>query len=110
MLAQNMSVLQAFATVGLVFVIGLSALYKADTNRDPEAEQNIAGVPLRFISLMIVSFGSVTILALLFDAPDTFLEPSETPLGMALVTLKAISVGSVFSVVGAATADSVFSR
>lgn len=110
LLAQNMSVLQAFATVGLVFVIGLSALYKADTNRDPEAEQNIAGVPLRFISLMVVSFGSVTILALLFDAPATFLEPIGTRVGMALVTLKAISVGSVFSVVGAATADSVFSR
>ncbi len=59
---------------------------------------------------MMVAFGSVTILALLFDAPDTFLEPVESNREIALITFKAVSVGSVFSVVGAATADSVFSR
>jgi len=110
LLAGNMSLLQAFATVGLVFGIGYATLYKADTNRDPDNEQNVAGIPVRFISLMCVSFGSVAILATLFDAPDTFLEHAESNAEIALTTFKAISVGSVFSVVGAATADSVFSR
>lgn len=109
-LAENMSVFHALATISLVFAIGYATLYKADTKRDEDEEQNIAGVPLRFISLMGVSFGSVTILALLFAAPSTFLEAVETQQEVALITFKAVSVGSVFSVVGAATADSVFSR
>jgi uncharacterized membrane protein len=110
LLAENMSIVQALATVSIVFAIGYATLYKADTNRDQTEEQNIAGIPTRFISLMLVSFGSVTILALLFSAPETFLEANLTDREGALTTLKAISVGSVFSVVGAATADSVFSR
>ena len=109
-LAENMSVLQALATVGLVFGIGYAALYRADTNRDESSEQNVAGIPLRFISLMTISFGSVTILALLFGAPETFLGTTELTRDAVFVTGKAVSVGSVFSVVGAATADSVFSR
>jgi uncharacterized membrane protein len=109
-LAENMSVFHALATISLVFAIGYATLYKADTKRDEDEEQNIAGVPLRFISLMGVSFGSVTILALLFAAPSTFLEAVEPQREVALITFKAVSVGSVFSVVGAATADSVFSR
>jgi len=107
-LAANMSLLQALATVSVVFGIGYATLYKADTKRDQDEEQNIAGVPIRFISLMCVSFGSVTILALLFGAPETFL--GEVNGDVALITFKAVSVGSIFSVVGAATADSVFSR
>jgi len=109
-LAGNMTVFHALAVVGLVFAIGYATLYKADTKRNEDEEQNIAGVPLRFISLMAVSFGSVTILALLFSAPSTFLESVETQREVALITFKAVSVGAVFSVVGAATADSVFSR
>lgn len=108
-LAENMGIVHALATVSVVFGIGYATLYAADTKRDPTDEQSIASVPLRFISLMCVSFGSVTILALLFDAPDTFLEIGETDAEAALITFKAVSVGSVFSVVGAATADSVFS-
>lgn len=109
-LAGNMNLVQAMATVSIVFGIGYAALYKAETKRDPTVEQNIASIPIRFISLMCVSFGSVTILALLFDAPDTFLEMAKTNTEVALITFKAVSVGSVFSVVGAATADSLFSR
>jgi uncharacterized membrane protein len=108
-LASNMSLLHTIATVGVVFGIGYAALYKADTTRDIDDEQNVGGIPIRFISLMTVSFGSVTILALLFDAPGTFLEAAE-PNATALTTAKAISVAAVFSVVGAATADSIFSR
>ncbi len=110
LLAANMSLLQAIATIGIVCGIGYATLYKADTKRDPTAEQRIGNIPIRFLSLLTVAFGSVTILALLFDAPDTFLESVDSNLEMALITFKAISVGSVFSVVGAATADSVFSR
>ena len=66
----------------------------------------VAGVPIRFVSLMAVSYGSVLTLALLFTAPATFLEGDAVY--VAGTTLKAISVGAVFSVVGAATADSVF--
>ncbi len=109
-LAGNMSLLQTLATVGVVFGIGYATLYKADTKRDQESERNIAGVPLRFLSLMAVSFGSAAILAVLFDAPDTFLESADTNREMVLVTFKTVSLSSVFSVVGAATADSLFSR
>ena len=110
LLAENMSLLQAVATIAVLCGIGYATLYKADSKRDPTTEQRIARIPVRFLSLMMVAFGSVTILALLFDAPDTFLESVESNRDVALITFKAISVGSVFSVVGAATADSVFSR
>ena len=105
-LAGSMNGLQGVVTALVVFAIGYGALYAAD-DRDPDCERELAGVPLRFLSLMGVSFGSVTILALLFNAPETFLsEPSA--LATALTTAKAVAVASVFSVVGAATADSVF--
>ncbi|OAQ51938.1 hypothetical protein HTG_14900 [Natrinema mahii] len=109
-LAASMNFFQAVGTVIVVFGIGYGALYTADTTRDADDEQEVAGIPLRFISLMIVSFGAVTVLALLLDAPDTFLEDAETTGEVAQTTFKAISVGSVFSVVGAATADSIFSK
>lgn len=112
-LADNMSAVHALVTVGIVVAIGYGALYQADADRDPDREAEVAGVPLRFVSLMAVSFGSVAILALAFTAPETFLvegeiltDPSDTIL--AVTTLKAISVGAIFSVVGAATADTVF--
>jgi uncharacterized membrane protein len=105
-LAGSMSTWQALLTVGIVFAIGYGALYKAD-DRDPDRETEVGGVPARFISLMTVSFGSVLVLALAFDAPATFL--ADEPFARQVqVTGQAISIGAVFSVVGAATADSVF--
>ena len=109
MLAGNMHLLQALVIVAIVFGIGYAALYKADTTRDADDEQEVVGIPLRFISLMTVTFGSVTILALLFGAPSTFLETESTG-KLAETTFKAVSVGSVFSVVGAATADTIFAK
>ncbi len=106
-LAENMGVLQVAATVAVVFGIGYATLYKADPDRAVDVEQKIAGIPLRFVSLMIVSFGSVSVLALLFGAPDAFLDEGNS-FATLFVTFKAVSVGSIFSVVGAATADSVF--
>jgi uncharacterized membrane protein len=107
-LATQMSLLQGALTVLIVFGIGYGALYKADS-RDPDREVEVGGVPIRFVSLMAVSFGSV---ALVFDAPVTFLVGDfglpEGSVDFYLATVKAVAVGAVFSVVGAATADSVF--
>ena len=119
-LAAGMSVVQSLATVVIVLAIGYGALYKAD-DRNPDRETEVGGIPVRFISLIAVSYLSVFILALAFDAPGTFLadiaqaDPNAVEiLGMTLsgavldVTVKATSVGAVFSVIGAATADSLF--
>jgi len=112
-LAANMSWYHAAAVVAIVFAIGYGALYKADDDRDLEQEAEVAGVPIRFVSLMLVAFGSVAVLALALTAPQTFLVEAgilvnPTPTAVALTTLKAVAVGAIFSVVGAATADSVF--
>ena len=115
-LAANMTAWHAVATVAIVAGIGYGALYKADDDRDPDREAEVAGVPVRFLSLMAVAYGSVALLAVAVTAPTTL---GTTALGtvgvadptrsqVALVTLKTVSVGAIFSVVGAATADSVF--
>ncbi len=106
-LARNMTFLHALVTVGMVAAIGYGALYKADDNRDPDREADVGGIPLRFVSLLAVAYGSVAILAFAFTAPETFL-PDLGGVHRLAVTLRAISVGAIFSVVGAATADSVF--
>lgn len=105
-LAENMSTVQTLVTVMIVFGVGYAALYKA-AGRDPDDEFDVGGIPARFLSLMLVAYGAVIILALAFGAPGTFLEDL-SGIDRLVVTAKAIAVGSVFSVVGAATADSVF--
>ncbi|WP_460918384.1 DUF2391 family protein [Salinarchaeum chitinilyticum] len=105
-LAESMNVYQALATVAIVFGIGYAALYEA-TDRDAEDDPDVAGIPVRFVSLMLVSYGAVAVLALVVDAPGTFL-PEHSTADQFVVTVKAIGVGAIFSVVGAATADSVF--
>lgn len=100
-LAAGMSWVQWAITVFMVFVIGYGTLYRADEDRDAEREESIGGLPLRFVSLVVISYLSVTILAVVFDAPETFGAATTT-------TVKAISIGAIFSVVGAATADSLF--
>ncbi|WP_276273287.1 DUF2391 domain-containing protein [Haloarcula litorea] len=112
-LAVNMTLYHAAAVTAIVFAIGYGALYKADDDRDVDREAEVGGVPVRFVSLMLVAFGSVLTLALVFTAPETFLVdggmlPDPTPVRVAVTTLKAVAVGAIFSVVGAATADSVF--
>lgn len=112
-LAANMGLLNVAVTVAIVFAIGYGALYKADSDRDPERESEFGGIPVRFISLMVVSYGSVLVLALAFTAPSTFasaVEPGgfSTTVDRVVFTAKAVCVGAIFSVVGAATADSVF--
>ncbi|MFB6109182.1 MAG: DUF2391 family protein [Haloplanus sp.] len=116
-LARHMSWLHGVMTVAIVLGIGYGALYKAD-DRDPEGEVEVGGVPLRFVSLILVSYLSVVVLAVAFDAPATFLGDLAgrqavdvgvvvVNVGVVGVTLKAVSLASVFSVVGAATADSL---
>ncbi|WP_135362849.1 DUF2391 family protein [Halosimplex halophilum] len=108
-LAKQMSWFHTAVTVAIVFAIGYGALYEADDDRDPDREAEVAGVPVRFVSLMAVSFGSVAVLALTLTAPTTFLtDPDLTTTERAGITVRAVSVGAIFSVVGAATADSVF--
>jgi uncharacterized membrane protein len=107
MLASNMTWAHTAVTVGIVFAIGYGALYRADDDRDPETEVEVVGIPVRFVSLMVVSFGSVALLALTLTAPSSFL--GDVPAGERVaVTVRAVGVGAIFSVVGAATADSVF--
>jgi uncharacterized membrane protein len=100
-LAAAMNWLQWVITVFMVFAIGYGTLYRADDDRDAEREESIGGLPLRFVSLVLISYLSVTILAFVFDAPETFGAAPTT-------TVKAVSIGAIFSVVGAATADSLF--
>ncbi|NHX36003.1 MULTISPECIES: DUF2391 domain-containing protein [Halolamina] len=100
-LAGFMNGVQWAVTVAMVFTIGWGALYRADSDRDADDETEVAGIPYRFLTLMLVSFGSVLVLAFSFAAPEAF--------GADLSqTAKAVSIGAVFAVVGAATADSVF--
>ena len=111
LLAHQMQSVHVLATVGIVFGIGYGALYEADDGRDPDREADVAGVPIRFVSLMGVAYGAVLVLALAFTAPTTF--ATQLDLGgnfvvVATLTAKAVCVGAIFSVVGAATADSVF--
>ena len=109
-LASNMTVYHALVTVGIVFGVGYGALYKADDERDPEREADVGGIPLRFVSLMAVAYGSVTILAIAITAPTTFVPsiiPGVSDIGIVFTTAKAMCVSAIFSVVGAATADSL---
>jgi uncharacterized membrane protein len=85
----------------MVIMIGYGTLYRADDERDAKWEESVAGLPFRFVSLLLISYLSVAMLAFLFDAPGIFGATSMT-------TAKAISIGAIFSVVGAATADSLF--
>ncbi len=100
-LAGYMNAVQWAVTVAMVFAIGWGALYRADSDRDADEETEVAGIPYRFLTLMLVSFGSVLVLAYSFAAPEAFGAD-------AYQTAKAVSIGAVFAVVGAATADSVF--
>jgi uncharacterized membrane protein len=106
-LAQNLPPVNSVLVIGIVMLIGYAALYRADSTHDVAQEADVRGIPLRFLSLMIVSFGSVAILAFIFNAPDTFLD-SISFTQKIVITAQAVAIGAIFSVIGAATADSVF--
>lgn len=100
-LAKAMTNLQAGILFVLVLAIGYAALYKADKDREPGKEMDFFGVPVRFISLIGVTYSAVILLVLVMSAQVTYDATT-------VETLRAISIASVFSVIGAATADSVF--
>ena len=106
-LAQNMTVYHSFFLVCTVMAIGYGGLYGADNDRDPRREAAIVGIPVRFISVIAVAFGSVALLAFSITAPDVFLSDLATPERF-YVTSRAMSVAAIFSVVGAVTTDSLF--
>lgn len=100
-LAKNLEWYQSLIAVIIVFAIGYGALYKANVEREQTMERKFIGVPLRFLSLVFVSYLSVALLILIFGAVDTF----EANI---LTAVKVVSLVSLFSVIGAATADSLF--
>jgi uncharacterized membrane protein len=106
LLARNMTAYHSLFLVGIVAAMGYGGLYGAD-DRDPTREAAFLGVPVRFISVMIVAFGSVTVLAFAITAPDLFLDDLNARTRM-YVTSQAIRVAAIFSVVGAVTTDSLF--
>jgi len=93
MLARNMTAFHNLVLVCVVAMIGYGGLYGADSDRDPGREAAFLGIPVRFVSVMIVAFGAVMTLAY----PERL-----------VVTFRAVSVGSAFSTVGAVTTDSLF--
>jgi len=105
-LARNMTVFHSLFLVAVVMAIGYGGLYGAD-DRDPRTEAAVLGVPVRFISVMVVAFGSVTLLAFAITAPSVFLDDLE-PVSRMAVTARTVSVAAIFSVVGAVTTDSLF--
>lgn len=107
MLARNMTLFHSLFLVGTVMAIGYGGLYGADNDRDPRREAAIVGILIRFISVMIVAFGSVGTLAFAITAPDLFLSDLDASHRL-FVTFQAVSVGAIFSVVGAVTTDSLF--
>ena len=100
-LAENLQWYHPIFTVLIVLGIGYGALYEADEDRDADKEVDIGGIPVRFLSLLFVTYLSVSVLIFVFGANNTF----DASL---LTVLKVISIASIFSVIGAATADSVF--
>lgn len=100
-LAENMSLVHSLLTVLIVIVIGYGALYKTNKDRNRAKEKNFLGIPLRLVSLILVSYLSVTVLIFVMNAPETFNATY-------LIVLKVIGIASIFSEIGAATADTIF--
>ncbi len=100
-LAENITLYHTLLSFFIVLSIGYGALYKADEERDADKERHFLGVPLRFISLVLVSYMSVFVLIMIFGAYATF--------GADLkIVIKVMGIASIFSMIGAATADSIF--
>lgn len=100
-LAENMSLFHSLFTALIVLVIGYGALYEADEDRDPEREMDLVGVPLRLVSLVLVSYFSVAVLIFVLTAPQTF-EANY------ITAFKVVGIAAIFSEIGAATADTIF--
>lgn len=99
-IAANTSLPQSVASVGVTLMLGHGILYIAKQDRDFETERKLLGVTLRYISLMCVTFGSVFLILLLTATAQTFD-------ATAVQIVKTVSIISIFSVIGASTADNL---
>lgn len=105
-LAERMDLQHVVLTIAIVFLTGYGLLYKADTQHNLRIESDIGlggVIPRRFVSLILVSYLSVGLLAIAFAAPTTFGVTNA-------VTLRAISISAIFSMIGAATADTILGQ
>lgn len=98
-LGRNMTFYHLGAILVLQVLIGYGGLFRAEA-RNEIGEVSFLGVPGRFISLILVAWSSVLLMAFLFTAPVVF--------GADVAgTIKALSIAGIFSIVGALTADSI---
>lgn len=100
-MAATMQSYQAGFLAFLVLLIGWAALYKADKDRNIQKEVKIFKIPVRYLSLITVSYLAVVFLVIILAGQATYQ-------ASLIQTAKLVSIASVFSVIGAATADSVF--
>ena len=99
-IADNMTAYNTSVSLLMTFLFGHGVLYTAKKSRDWEEERQTLGITWRYISLMTVAFGTVFVMIFITAARETF------SAGL-WQTLKAVSVISIFSVIGAATTDSL---
>jgi len=99
-IAANTSIAQSLLSIALTLFLGHGILYIEKHERDFIEERHIAGLRLRYISLMTVSFGTILLLLSITATGQT--------LGNGAVnTFKTVSIVSIFAVIGAATADNL---
>lgn len=99
-IASNMPAVNTGIMLSFTFLTGHGVLYTAKNDRDWDKERKILGITFRYISLMGVAFGTVVFMILVTEAHEAF------NAGV-WQTFTAVSVISVFSVIGAAVTDSL---
>ncbi len=99
-IAQNTTLAHSVVSILITLLLGHGILYIAKNERDFERERHIAGIRLRYISLMTVSFGTILLLLALTATGQTL---GNGPLN----AFKVVSMVSIFAVIGAATADNL---
>lgn len=99
-IAYNMHLIQAAILFSVSLVMGHGILYVAEREREWNLERKLLGLTIRYISLMIVSIGTIVTVLGLTSAAETFNAG-------ALQTVKLVALLSIFAVTGAATADNL---
>ncbi|MCO8246304.1 MULTISPECIES: DUF2391 domain-containing protein [unclassified Haladaptatus] len=100
LVSEQMSTVRVLLTLVLVSGIAYLGLYSADQTHDVERERTVGGVPLRLVSLFVVSGLTATAIVVFLREPSFY----GATLG---TTLKAILVTSLFTTISATVADSV---
>lgn len=91
---------QTLLSVLFTLFLGHSVLYVSKRERDWDLERKVLGVTVRYISLMLVSFGTVAVLLTVTAAEKVFADSI-------FHMFKVVAMISIFSVIGAATADNL---